>query len=220
MSYTAKNLKVLRNEANLSFSELEELTGIDEDILREFEQGRLTPSYSQLVTLCRVLKMPIEDIDTRNLEDERRIATSQMKSTSRNNYNWYFGDRKRLMFLIGYIAYFFLGIGILGLIYYFKFSNIDFEMMYYEYQQFYIMPAYETFVFQYIYEEVIRSLYIFGLGAAIFMVVDYYSRHTFVFHWYLLFFLGMIITLAQIIGLLASIPFLVIVIRRIVLKKY
>lgn len=220
MSYTAKNLKVLRNEANLSFSELEELTGIDEDILREFEQGRLTPSYSQLVTLCRVLKMPIEDIDTRNLEDERRIATSQMKSTSRNNYNWYFGDRKRLMFLIGYIAYFFLGIGILGLIYYFKFSNIDFEMMYYEYQQFYIMPAYETFVFQYIYEEVIRSLYIFGLGTAIFMVVDYYSRHTFVFHWYLLFFLGMIITLAQIIGLLASIPFLVIVIRRIVLKKY
>lgn len=220
MSYTAKNLKVLRNEANLSFQELEELTGIDEEILREFELGHLNPSYSQLVTLCRVLKMPVEDIDTRNLEEERRNATIQMKNTSRTNYNWYFGDRKRLMFLIGYIAYFFLGIGILGLIYYFKFSNIDFEMMYYEYQQHYIMPAYETFVFQYIYNEVINSLYIFGLGAAIFMVVDYYSRHTFVFHWYLLFFLGIIITLAQIIGLLASIPFLVIVIRRIVLKKY
>lgn len=220
MSYTAKNLKVLRNEANLSFSELEELTGIDEEILREFENGRLTPSYSQLVTLCRVLKMPVEDIDVRDLEEERRIATAQMKKHSRNDYNWYFGDRKRLLFLIGYIVYFCLGIGILGLIYYYKFSNLDLEMMYYEYQQYYYMPSFEQFAFEYIYSEVINSLYVFGLGAAIFMVVDYYSRHTFVFHWYLLFFLGMIITLAQIIGLLGSIPFLVIVIRRIILKKY
>jgi hypothetical protein len=93
-------------------------------------------------------------------------------------------------------------------------------MIYYEYQQYYIMPSFEQFAFQYIYDAVIPSLYVFGLGASVFMVLDYYSRHTFVFHWYLLFFLGMIITLAQIVGLLGSIPFLIVVIRRIILKKY
>ena len=107
MSILSENLKLLHQESGLSFEELSIRTGINESIIKAFENEQLEPNEYQLEILCRVLRFPYEDIYDRNLVEERKAATRKMRSnTTREQYNWYFGDRKVFWYYLSYIIFF------------------------------------------------------------------------------------------------------------------
>lgn len=110
MKYISTNIKVLRQEARLSYEELSEITGISVENLKLFEKGKLVPNEFEIRALCSPLRIHYEDIIERDILSERNDAGKRMKrSSERNNYNWYLGNKKVFGLYLGY----FLGIIVL-----------------------------------------------------------------------------------------------------------
>lgn len=99
MSIISTNIKQLRIEARLSIEELAEKTNIDAERIRQFEKGKLEPSNAELQLLCPVLRIHLEDMLERDILAERNEAYKNMKKDKnyRTNYNWYLGDKKKLL---------------------------------------------------------------------------------------------------------------------------
>ncbi len=217
MSNISSNLKLLRNEANLTIEELSEKTGIKQELIIGFESGEYNPNEYQLEVLCKILKMPADEISERNLVEERKTATSKMRSKdNRENFNWYFGNRKRFLFYLGYVVYFVLGIVLLSLYYINKFERLELsfevlESLWYE----------DPNLFYYAISYFIGyGFSIFGLGVSAFIVIDYFSKHYFYFRWWYIFWISIIITCLKYIGLFGSIPYFIYVIIKLIKRKY
>ena len=222
MSLLSENLKLLHQESGLSFEELSEKTGIDVVIIKAFEQEKLVPNDYQLELLCRVLKFPYEDIEERNLTEERKTATKKMRSSAtREQYNWYFGNRKVFWFYLGYIIYFVVMITALSLYYINKLKGIDLAGEYALYKIYYTdVEPYWLFCIQVIYSEVFVGLSVFGFGVAGFIGFHYLKTHQFIFRWWMIFFISTIIAFLRIFGIVAAIPYLIICITNLVKGKY
>ena len=222
MSILSDNLKILHQESRLTFEELSEKTGINIEIIKAFESDKLIPNEYQLEELCRVLKFPYEDIYERNLIEERSVATKKMRSAqTREQYNWYFGNRKIFWFYLSYIIFFVIMITLLSLYYVNKLSKVDIAEIYSLYKIYYaITEPYWLFCIKYIYNEVFIGLSIFGFGVAGFIGFDYFRRHQFIFRWWMLFFISSIIAFLRIFGIVAAIPYLVICISNLIKGKY
>lgn len=54
------NLRLARNNANLSYQDVERKTGITEDQMKRYEQGEATVPATELDLLCTTLDVPIE----------------------------------------------------------------------------------------------------------------------------------------------------------------
>lgn len=105
MKYISTNIKVLRQEARLSYDELSEASGISVESLKLFEKGKLIPNEFEIRALCKPLRIHYEDIIERDILSERNEAGRRMRhSGERSNYNWYLGDRKVLGLYIGYVV--------------------------------------------------------------------------------------------------------------------
>ena len=222
MSILSENLKLLHRESGLSYEELSIRTGINESIIKAFENEQLEPNEYQLEILCRVLRFPYEDIYERNLVEERKAATRKMRSnTTREQYNWYFGDRKVFWYYLSYIIFFVVMITGLSLYYINKLSNYNFLEIYYLYKAEYgITLSYTMFCIKIIYSEVYVGLSVFGFGVAGFIGFDYLKKHRFVFRWWMLFFISTIIAFLRIFGIVAAIPYLIICISNLIKGKY
>lgn len=222
MSLLSENLKLLHHESGLSFEELSDRTKIDVILLKAFENDKLVPNDFQLEELCRVLKFPYEDIYERNLVEERSSATKKMRSSqTREQYNWYFGDRKVFWFYLGYIIFFVLMVSLLTLYYVNKLKDVNIYEIYTLYKfEFAITSPYWVFFIQFIYNEMFIGLSIFGFGVAGFIAFHYLKTHQFVFHWWMLFFISTILAFLRIFGIVAAIPYLVICISNLIKGKY
>ncbi|MBR2891911.1 MAG: hypothetical protein IKC22_06030 [Bacilli bacterium] len=220
MSNISINLKLLRNEAGLSFEELSEKTGINVILLEAFETEKCAPNEYQLEVLCKVLKIPSDEIGERNLVLERKQATNMMKSReNRNNYNWYFGNKKKFIFYLSYIIYFVLAVSLLSLYYIHKFEGVTLELLRQEWITTSAFP-FPVYVFLFYYTHMSFGISLFGLGVGVFMVIDYFTKHTFYFRWWYIFWISFFITCLEIIGILGSIPYLIYVIIKIIKRKY
>ena len=124
MKYIATNIKVLREEARLSYEDLNEITNIDINRLKMIEKGKIVPTTEEVELLCKPLRIHYEDIIERDILSERNDAGRRMKkSAERRNYNWYLGDKKVLAL---YLSYFLVSlIGLIGITFLSKFLNID-----------------------------------------------------------------------------------------------
>lgn len=222
MSILSENLKLLHQESGLTYEELSIRTGINESILKAFENEKLEPNEYQLEVLCRVLRFPYEDIYERNLIEERKTATKRMRSSNtRTQYNWYFGDRKVFWFYLSYIIFFVVMVTCLSLYYINKLSEINFLELYSLYKaQFGITISYPLFCFEIVYNEIFIGLSVFGFGVAGFIGFDYFKKHQFVFRWWMIFFISTIIAFLRIFGIIAAIPYLVICICNLIKGKY
>ena len=220
MSLIASNLKLLREEASLTIEELSEKTGINISLIEGFENNKYVPNEYQLEILCKILKMPADEIGERDLVLERKTATTKMRSkANRENFNWYFGDKKRFMFYLGYVMYFLFGISILILYYLHKFEGLTMDSLRIFWMQTSSL-SFPGFVIQFFISHTRIGLSIFGIGVSIFILLDYFSRHTFVFQIWYLFWLTTIILLLQLIGIFGSIPYFIYVICRLIKRKY
>ena len=220
MNYISENLKLLREEALLSIEELSEKTGINSILIESFENGKCIPNEYQLEILCKVLRMPSDEIAVRNLAEERKLATKEMRSKgNRENFNWYFGDKKRFLFYISYVIYFLFGISLLTFIYINKFKDFDIDYLRLEWMWTSSL-SFPVYVIQYFINSTRLGLSIFGLGVSAFIIFDYFTRHTFVFQiWYILW-LSAIILFLQLLGIFGSIPYFVYVVYRLIKRKY
>ena len=222
MSLLSENLKLLHLESGLSFEELSERTGIDVILLKAFENEKLVPNEFQLEELCRVLKFPFEDINDRNLGEERKTATKRMRSCqTREQYNWYFGDRKVFWFYLGYIIFFVVMVSLLTLYYVNKLKDISIYEIYTIYKYEYgVTSPYWLFFIRFIYNETFIGLSLLGFGVAGFIAFHYLKTHQFIFRWWMLFFISTILAFLRIFGLVAAIPYLVICISNLIKGKY
>ncbi len=99
--FLASNIKVLREESRLSIDEFANKIGVSKDRAREIEEGKSSPYTKELFEICKVLRISEEDILERDILTERMEANKRMKQAdSRNTYNWYYGDRKKMLFYI------------------------------------------------------------------------------------------------------------------------
>ena len=220
LSRLADNLKLLRDEASLSFEELSEKTGINKILLEAFENEKCVPNEYQLEVLCKVLKIPADEIEERDLHEERKQAIQMMKSKEhRNNYNWYFGSRKKFIFYLSYIIYFVVAVSLMALYYLNKFEGITLEMLHKEWITTSAF-SFPTYVILFYYTHMSLGITIFSLGVSIFLLIDYFSKHSFYFRWWYIFWISFFFTCLQIIGFVGAIPYLIYVIIRLMKRKY
>ena len=196
MKYIATNIKVLREEARLSFDELSEITSIDVDKLKGFEKGKIIPSQKEVEILCKPLRIHYEDIIERDILSERNEAGKRMKKGPyRNNYNWYLGDRKVLGL---YLSYFLVVIlGLIGITLLSKFLGLDLIVRFNE--QGTIIPTtyFEAFATAYI-----LMSYPAGVAFIVWLLIK--LRYRFV--WWHIFWLSIVITLIPVAGALSMLP--------------
>lgn len=221
MTILSENLRILHHESGLTFEELSDKTGIAVEVLKAFESAKLEPDDFQLEILCRILKMPFEDIKERNLAEERRMATVHMKSgKTRETFNWYFGNRRIFWLYLGYIIFFVAYISGMVLYYSYRYQDISFPELYALYRTTDDSLSYFGYTFYYIYLDASIPISIFGFGVAAFISIDYLRRHQFRIYWWMIFFAGSIIVFVRTIGLFASIPYLIICIINLIKGKY
>lgn len=220
MSKLSSNLRLLRNEANLSLEELSERTSINVILLEAFENDKYSPNEYQLEVICKVLRIPYDEISERDLVEERKQATHMMKSKeNRNNFNWYFGSRKKFIFYLSYIIYFVVTISLFSLYYINKFENITLDMLRKEWLTTSSL-SFETYVILFYYTHMSVGITIFSLGVSVFLLIDYFSKHSFYFRWWYIFWISFFFTCLQIIGFVGALPYLIYVIIKLIKRKY
>ena len=223
MSILASNLKLLREEASMSINDLSEKTGINEQLLIAFEEDRITPNEYQIEVLCRVLKMPSEDITTRDLKVERAEATKGMRSKeTREQYNWYFGNKKRFIFFLCYLFYFVIATSLLIWFIANKIvsEGITWELLkesYYYYNYSYPFAIYLVLVFWQLFK---YAMIIYGLGASFFIIFDFLWGRRVYFRWWYIFWIGVIFTLVVFLGIFGALPYFIYTIVRLIRGKY
>lgn len=217
MSILSKNLKLLRKESYLSFEEIVEKIGVTEEEFLSWEDGISEPDEETLEIVCRVLRMPYEDIRDRDLTLEREEATKQMKNKGvRKDYDWYFGSKTAKLFHIGYILYFIIGL-IVAILVWRKMISMygDFT----ELLEFFPGMTVEQIKLKYMFQDLVSCLAVFAFGAGIFIAVWFFKRHTFVFNpWYILWF-SLLLLVFVIIAAVTCIPFFVYSIIQLFPKK-
>lgn len=196
MKFIATNIKVLREEARLTFEELSEITEIEVERLKGFEKGKIVPTEIEVEILCKPLRIHYEDIIERDILSERNDAGRRMKKgADRKNYNWYLGDRKILAIYLTYLLV--AIIGLVGITFLSKLTDIDLIIKSIETEQ--LMPTtyFEAFATAYI-------LMSFPAGVA--FIVWLLIKLRYRFAWWHIFWLSFVISLIPIIGALTILP--------------
>lgn len=196
MKFIATNIKVLREEARLTFEELSEITEINVEKLKAFEKGKIVPTEYEVNLLCKPLRIHYEDIIERDILSERNEAGRRMrKGADRTNYNWYLGNRKVLAVYLTYLLV--ALIGLTGLTFLSKLTGIDFIIRLNDMGQ--IMPTtyFEAFATAYI----IMS-YPAGVAFIVWLLIKLRYR----FAWWHIFWLTFVIGLIPVIGALSIVP--------------
>lgn len=204
--YISTNIKQLRLEARLKEKDLALAIGVEEETIKDWEKGKSIPSRIEIEKMLPHLRIGLYDIMTRDILTERNNAEKKMlKSKDRSNYNWYYGDRKKVLldiiYLIAFPSLFLLCAfplqGLMSTIY--MFTDI------------YTLLG---DVSPYLVAYVITSL-ISGILISIKLVIYY----RFQFQWWHIFWISLLFIIVEIIGIIGTIPYYIyILIRLIVLK--
>lgn len=109
------NIKLLREEARLTIEEFAIQAGVDVEVVKLWESGKVKPYTKELMVICPILRIHEEDLLERNLVEERQNAYKKMKTgNNRKNFDWYYGSRSKIIFyllavilipLVGLISY-------------------------------------------------------------------------------------------------------------------
>lgn len=195
MKYIASNIKVLRQEARLSYEDLEEITSISKDKLKLIEKGKITPTEAEVKILCKPLRISYEDIIERDILSERNDAGRRMKkSGERSNYNWYFGSRLTFGLYLGYLISIVLLLVIGSVI--LKTVNLDFFPIT---KEGVILPT--TWI-----EAIISAYIIVSYPAGVCFLVWLLIKLKYRFVWWHIFWLSIVINLIPLAGAIILIP--------------
>lgn len=196
MKYIATNVKVLREEARLSFEELSEISSIDVERLKQIEKGKVIPTEREVEILCKPLRIHYEDIIERDILSERNDAEKRMKKSDlRKNYNWYYGDRKILGIYLTYLLI--AVIGLAGITFLSKLTGIDLIIRLNEAGQ--LIPT--TYIEAFITAYVLMS-FPAGVAFIVWLLIKLHYR----FAWWHIFWLSFVISLVPVVGALSILP--------------
>lgn len=196
MKYISTNIKVLREEARLSYEELSEITNINIQRLKEFEKGKTIPTEEEIEILCKPLRIHYEDIIERDILSERNDAGKRMrKSQDRNNYNWYLGDRKKFGLYFSYFLIITLGLCLITITS--KITGID--IIFRLDLNGMLIPT--TWL-----EAFITSYLLMSYPAGICFIVWLLIKLRYRFVWWHIFWLSFVISLIPVVGAFSMIP--------------
>ena len=195
MKYISSNIKVLRQEARLSFEDLSLITSIEVEKLKMFEKGKIIPTLEEVRLLCKPLRISFDDIIERDILQERNDAGKRMrKSADRNNYNWYLGNRKVFALYLIYFILVILGLAILSIAS--KVTNIDFFLIK---ENNIILPT--TWI-----EAVLSSYIVMSYPVGVCFLVWLLIKIRYRFVWWHIFWLSFVISLIPVAGVIVMLP--------------
>ena len=209
MKYIATNIKVLRQEARLSFEDLSEITEISVDRLKQIEKGKIIPTEEEVELLCKPLRIHYEDIIERDILSERNEAGRKMKKSEyRGNYNWYLGDRKVFWIYFSYMLVVIIGLVLISIMS--KLLNLDIIYIFDNNGQ--LLPT--TWL-----EAIITSYalvsYVSGISFIIWLGIKLRYR----FQWWHIFWISFVLSLVPVVGAITMLPSLGYSFYRSIIKR-
>ena len=100
-NYLPSNIKILREEARLSVEQFAEKVGVSVQTVINWENGLQKVYTKDLLVICPILRISEEDILERNIKAEREDAYLRMKKgNSRKDFNWYYGNKNKVIFYL------------------------------------------------------------------------------------------------------------------------
>ena len=200
------NIKLLREEARLTKEELAEKVNISVEELTNIEKGKIIPDNKLLKQMCVYLRISVEDILERDIVEERNDAGRRMKhSSSRKDYNWYLGDKKKFIF---YLSYLFV-IPITFIIAYLILSPMKDVLI-------------ETLEMTNTKANLLILYYSYlaaAFPALIYLIIFIVKRFRIVFRWWYILIFSLIITIATILANILLIPGLIYSLYQVIIKK-
>lgn len=192
MPYINTNIRVLREEARLSKEEFAEKMNVDVETVNQWEKGKLEPTDKEIVRMCPILRIHVEDFLQRDILSERNDAGRRMKKgNSRSSYNWYFGSRSQMAYYISYLVL----IPIVFVLVYVSFKNYFTQL-----QQSY--PELVTFSIS--FRSIVYASFVDGFISSVYIFVYLFKNRIISFKWWFIFWISAIITIATIIGLIST----------------
>ena len=192
--YLYSNIKVLREEARLSIDALATKMNVSSEDVKNWELGKVIPTYFQVESLCTFLRISHYDIMTRNIKEERDETERKLKSSrNRSNYDWYYGSKKiitlNLIYLIG------LPLIFVFLVFFWHLVPIDTPSI------IYIIAIFGG-LFNYVIAYIGCALISGWIMAITFMIKKRYR-----FQFWHIFLIGIFITVVELIGIIGTIPY-------------
>lgn len=204
--YLGSNIKQLRIEQGLTIKEFSEKVDIDFKKIKEIENNIYIPSFQEVEKMIPVLRISHYDIMTRNIVEERKTSEKKIKhSKDRKNYDWYYGSVKKvvldMVFIIGIPALFLIG---LVIVYPLTKENYV-ESTLYNY-----LGENIKYLIAYLFSSVITGIVI---------TINILKKYNYHFVWWHIFYLSVIITIVEAIGVLLTIPYYIYIIINLIIKK-
>ena len=204
--HLSTNIKQLRIEARLKEKDLAEKIGVEEQTIKDWEKGKIIPTTQEIEKMLPILRISLYDIMSRDILSERNNAEKKMlKSKDRSNYNWYYGDRRKVLLDIIYLITF----PILFLVFAFPLKEIIKPI--YIYTDIYtLLGDTSSFIMAY----VITSL-LSGILISI-KLVSYYRIQ---FQWWHIFWISLLFIVVEIIGIIGTVPYYIYILIRLIILK-
>lgn len=204
--YLGSNIKQLRLEQRLSINEFSKKVNIDEKIIEDIEKKIYIPSFQEVEQMLPVLRISHYDIMTRNIVLERMEAEKKIKhSKERKNYDWYYGSTRKivldLIFIISVPLLFLFGLFII----YPVIKNVYIESTIYL-----AIGENIKYLIAYIFSSIITGIII---------TIKTLKKINYHFVWWHIFYMSVIITLVEAIGILLTIPYYIYTIVILIIKK-
>lgn len=204
--YLGSNIKQLRIEQGLTIKEFSKKVDIDLKKIKEIENNIYIPSFQEVEKMIPVLRISHYDIMTRNIVEERKTSEKKIKhSKDRKNYDWYYGSVKKvvldMVFIIGIPALF-----LIGLIIVYPLTKENYvESTLYNY-----LGENIKYLIAYLFSSVITGIVI---------TINIFKKYNYHFVWWHIFYLSVIITIVEAIGVLLTIPYYIYIIINLIIKK-
>lgn len=213
MDHLATNIHQLRIEADLTLEDIAGDMMVDKDTIQAWEDGTQRPTEEELKELCTLLRIHEEDILSRDIAEERKIAGVKMKKDkNRTDYNWYFGNKKVWAAYIGMSIIVPLIFILIYVVLKPLMAPSIAEALENETASIIMQYLKSNYVLIYCYE---AASFVQG----VFLTIMYIRKHPFHFQWWYLWFIGIILSVWEAVALVGFLPGYIYIIYQAVFKR-
>lgn len=200
--HLATNIKQLRIEKRLTQEDLASQLNVSLDIVKAWEKGEIVPTELEIKNMLGILRIGYYDMMTRDILGERNQTTAQMKkSKERNNYDWFYGSKKKVLLDIIYL----IAVPVVFVLAYFILKNIksyvDMERTF----------SNSTCL--------LISYVICSLISGVIVSINLAIRYKYTFQIWHLFWITTLCWIVIVIGIVVTIPYYIYIIINLIIKR-
>lgn len=204
--YLGSNINILRKEQRISIDDFAGIVNIDKNIIKQIEQGKVIPSFDEVETISKALRISHRDIMVRNIKEERSIADKSMRnSKDRKNYDWYYGSTKRVVLDLIYLICVPI-LFILGLFVFYPLSKNAFT---------------DSTLYNLIGENIkyVIAYIICSIITGVIFTINVLRKYNYHFVWWHIFCFSTVSVLVEAVGVLITVPYYIYKLVNLIIKK-